>query len=163
MRKTDPKVPIYEWISILLSPLLTEIQVHDTCVKSLDRIELCDSGLVQSIYIPPGAAGKEKEQREGYKWTFSLSYGTKNEKGEKQMKTKRFNKKLVLNKATIVNLDGNIMGNAKGGNTVTCACPTAWDPTCVTACPHNCPPPPVVTDETVIPYPGGGCCPPGGS
>ena len=36
------------------------------------------------------------------------------------MKTKKFNKKLTLNKNTIVNLDDGDMQNAKGGSGFTC-------------------------------------------
>jgi hypothetical protein len=43
------------------------------------------------------------------------------------MKAIRFNKKLVLNKKTIVNLNNDEMSEAQGGATFLC---TQWEPTC---------------------------------
>ncbi len=70
------------------------------------------------------------------------------------MKTKKFNNKLVLNKSTIADLDGNQMNKVQGGVdpwTANCTtkpghiCPkTCNDPTvlntCYISCPYTCPP-----------------------
>lgn len=54
------------------------------------------------------------------------------------MKTKKFTSKLVLNKKTIVNLNGNVMKKALGGATLDCS----WDPTSpkieLSVCPTTC-------------------------
>ena len=61
------------------------------------------------------------------------------------MKTKKFSRKLMLNKKTVVNLNGNMMGRVRGGEgnsrymgptdcpncTQTCNCPTVTCDTCV--------------------------------
>ena len=60
------------------------------------------------------------------------------------MKTKSFNKKLVLNKTTIVNLNGEEMSGLKGGFLTLITCPvTAWEE-CLSLyfseCPNICNP-----------------------
>ena len=65
------------------------------------------------------------------------------------MKTKKFHKKLMLNKRTIADLGGNEMSRLKGGKILpheltylTClgACPTHYLRTCITwACDYSCP------------------------
>jgi hypothetical protein len=64
------------------------------------------------------------------------------------MKTKKFNKKLVLNKKTIAKLSGSVMGNVNGGEELTIIqtnclqCPTHIECTngtrCETCGPYIC-------------------------
>jgi len=54
------------------------------------------------------------------------------------MKTKKFNKKLALNKKTVVNLDGSMMNGVKGGTDTYYTCPTGFT-VCRTACVTECP------------------------
>ena len=66
------------------------------------------------------------------------------------MKTKQFNKKLVLNKNTIVNLDSKALENLKGGITGWCSDRHSWcdgvsfcgseDPCHTVFDPYNCGP-----------------------
>ncbi len=53
------------------------------------------------------------------------------------MKNKRLNKKLSINKNTISNLDGQQLGNAKGGAGTSAFNCTSEQPSCMTVC-HNC-------------------------
>lgn len=52
------------------------------------------------------------------------------------MKTKTLKKKLMLNKKTIVHLNGGDLDGAKGGMTITC--PSGFT-VCVTGCASICP------------------------
>jgi natural product precursor len=64
------------------------------------------------------------------------------------MKTKKFNKKLGLNKTTISNLSNNQMRAMKGGVQTDYPCvsnPTSCDD--LTFIPHKCPPPTVTETE----------------
>lgn len=74
------------------------------------------------------------------------------------MKTIQFNKKLVLNKTTVADLNGNEMKNLYGGvdesaNTNCASCLVTCPPTGYTIC---CPRPSIHTNQTNDP--GGACC-----
>jgi natural product precursor len=58
------------------------------------------------------------------------------------MKTKKLNKKLMLNKNTVANLDNHDMGRAYGGVTDTCTTMCTQEQS---KCPEKCP----LTDTTV--------------
>lgn len=59
------------------------------------------------------------------------------------MKTKRFAKKLTLNKKTVANLNNSQLGKIYGGlsGMATCTCPSRID----TKCPEKCP----TADKTI--------------
>ena len=81
-------------------------------------------------------------------------------KKEDNMKTIKFNKKLVLNKTTVADLNGNEMKNLYGGGDESADTNCA---SCIVTCPETvytipcCPPPESIhTNRTIDP--GGACC-----
>lgn len=69
------------------------------------------------------------------------------------MKKEKFNKKLALNKLTIVNLGDGEMRQINGmGITDTCPPLPSWDSYCASICPIKCPPPPYTLETWCICY-----------